>query len=319
MKAALRTSYGGPDLIRFEQTATPIPKPKELRIRVMASTVSRTDCGMLTGYPWAIRLFIGLFRPSSPFLGTDFSGIVDAIGEKVTDFKLGDRVWGFNDEGLGSQVEYFCIKEQAGVVKIPDSISFEDAAASAEGPHYAINFMNKVKLQPGQSAIVNGASGGIGSALVQLLKYEGLHVTATCTAETLARMRALGADKVIDYTATDFTQDDTVYDYVFDAVGKSNFGACKALLKPKGVYISSELGPGAENIYLPLLTFFSMKKVKFPLPMNVKASLKRMNQLLSEGRFHPLIDRTYSYEQLPEAYAYVMQRRKIGNVLVNFS
>ncbi len=319
MKAAMRPTYGGPEQIRLAEIDRPTPKSNELLVRVMASTVSRTDCGILTGYPWAIRLFIGIFKPSSPYLGTDFAGIVEAVGDQVTQFKAGDRVWGFNDQGLGSYAHYFCIKEKEGVVKIPEGITFEYAAASAEGAHYSINFLNKVQVKPGQKAMVNGASGGIGSAMVQLLKYKGLYVAATCTTETMERIRALGVDKVIDYTQTDFTQDGETYDYVFDAVGKSDFRKCKPLLTPRGVYISSELGPGAENIYLPLLTLFSKQKVKFPVPLNVKESLAQMNRLLSQGKYQPLIDRTYPLEQLAEAYAYVQQRQKIGNVLIDLA
>jgi NADPH:quinone reductase-like Zn-dependent oxidoreductase len=319
MKAALRSTYGGPEKIHLLEIEKPTPKPNELLVRVMASTVSRTDCGILTGYPWAIRLFIGLFKPSLVILGTDFAGIVEAMGDQVTQFKVGDRVWGFNDEGLGSHVQYMCIKEKAAVVKITEGISFEHAAASAEGPHYSINFLRKVHVQPGQKAMVNGASGGIGSAMVQILKNKGLYVAATCTTETMDHIRTLGADKLIDYTQRDFTQDDDTYDYVFDAVGKSDFRKCKPLLKSHGVYISSELGPGAENIYLPLLTAFSKQKVKFPVPLNIKESLVQMNRLLSEGKFHPLIDRTYTLEQLPDAYTYVLQRQKIGNVLINLA
>jgi NADPH:quinone reductase-like Zn-dependent oxidoreductase len=174
-----------------------------------------------------------------------------------------------------------------------------------------------LSLQPGQKALVYGATGAIGSALLQMLKAQGVYVTAVCPTRQVEVIRSLGPDKVVDYQTQDFTTDPERYDYVFDAVGKSSFGVCRTLLLPRGIYISSELGPNAENLYLPLTTRFSKEqKVIFPIPMDIKKSLETMNQLVQEGKFKPLIDRTYPLEDIAEAFRYVMSGQKIGNVVV---
>jgi NADPH:quinone reductase-like Zn-dependent oxidoreductase len=317
MKAAVRTKYGPPEVLTVQEVAKPVPKDHEILVKIHAATVNRTDCGILWGKPAIIRLFTGLRKPALSTTGTDFAGEVEAVGEKVTGFKIGDRVWGFNDNGLASHAEYLVVSEKEAIEKIPGNISYEQAAASIEGAHYAINFINKVQLKPGQKVLVNGATGAIGSAALQLLKYHGLYVAAVCNTKNINLIKSLGADKVIDYTQTDFTQDDEKYHFVFDAVGKSTFGKCKPLLLKGGVYISSELGPNAENVYLPIVTkFFGEKKVKFPIPFNVKRSLQIVRELLENGKFKPVIDRKYPLEDIGEAFRYVASGQKTGNVLV---
>ena len=178
-------------------------------------------------------------------------------------------------------------------------------------------FINKVNLKVGQKAVVNGATGGIGSALVQILKHYDIQVTAVCATPHLDLLKSLGADKVIDYLKEDFTKDNDKYDYVFDAVGKSSFGLCKQLLLPKGIYISSELGPHNENLYLPLMTSLSGgKKVIFPMPLDIKASMELMNHLVEIGHFKPVIDRIYPLDDIAEAFRYVLTGQKIGNVVI---
>lgn len=320
MKAAIRHTYGKPDAISIQNIPAPVPKDHELLIRVHATTVSRTDCAVLSGKPWAVQLFIGLGKPRRPILGTDFAGEVEAVGAKVTAFQPGDRVWGFYDNGICSQAQYMTISETDLVVKIPGQISYEQAAASAEGAHYACNFINKLALSAGQKVLVYGATGAIGSAAVQILKAMDIYVVAVCNTPNVARVAALGADKVIDYQTSDFTQLTEKFDYVFDAVGKSRFGQCKPLLLPKGAYLSSELGPGAENLYLPLITKIrGGKRVIFPIPVDIKGSLQRMNQLLETGLFKPLIDREYPLENIREAYAYVASEQKTGNVIITYA
>ncbi len=318
MKAITRTKYGTPEVLSIQTLDKPTPKSKELLIRVHASTVNRTDCGILTGKPYLIRAFTGLMKPSSLIPGTDFAGEIEAVGEDVQNFKVGGRVWGFNDEGLASHAQYMLISEDKAVVKIPENISYESAAVSAEGAHYAYNFIKKIPLKAGDKVLVNGATGAIGSAAVQLLKHFGAYVTAVGNTKNMDLVKSLGADKVFDYEKEDFTKDTERYDYVCDAVGKSTFGKCKPLLKEGGVYLSSELGPNAENLYLPLLTLFSKKKTIFPIPSNCKESVLLLNQLLAEGKFKPVIDRTYPMEEVAEAYRYVESGQKTGNVLLSF-
>jgi NADPH:quinone reductase-like Zn-dependent oxidoreductase len=267
-----------------------------------------------------MRLFTGLFKPKMPTPGTDFAGVIEAVGDKVQAFKPGDKVWGFNDEGLASQATYMRFSESGNIGLMPANSSFEQAAASLEGAHYARNFINKVRLRAGQQVLVNGASGAIGSALVQFLKYEQLSVTAVCGTENIVRIKALGADRVIDYKTTDFSQESATYDYVFDAVGKSTFSKCKPLLKEKGIYISSELGPNAQNPFLALITpLLGGKQVIFPLPTDIKASMLFIKDLIEKGQFTPLIDRTYGFEEIAAAYQYVSLGQKVGNVVVKMN
>lgn len=319
MLAATRSTYGPPDLLSIKEINKPTPGDKEVLIRVYATTVNRTDCSILWGKPFIIRFVAGLFKPASPIPGTDFAGRVEAIGKNVQSFKAGDRVWGFNDQGLASHAQYMTIREDKGISIIPDNITYEQAAASPEGAHYAYNFISKVKLQPCQKILVNGATGAIGSSAVQLLKHFEINITAVCNTENIDLVKSLGADKVIDYTKEDFTKDEQQYHFIFDAVGKSSFGKCKPLLLPGGIYISSELGPGSENLYLPFITAITGgKKVIFPFPVNIKRSMLLINKLLEQGKFKPVIDRKYHFTNIAEAYKFVVTGQKTGNVIITW-
>lgn len=318
MKAATRTRYGSPDILKVRNIKKPRPDENQLLIRVYATTVNRTDIGVLTGMPWVFRFFTGLTEPRYQVTGTDFAGRVEAVGDNVTDFKKGDKVWGFLDHGLPSHAEYMVIAQNQAILKIPEGISFAEAVACAEGAHYAYNFINKIDPKPGQNILVYGATGAIGSAAVQLLKNAKLNVTAVCATPHVDLVKGLGPDRVIDYLIEDFTKGDQEYDFVLDAVGKSSFGKCKPILKPKGVYASSELGPRMENIYLSLLTPLSGgKKVVFPLPTNIKGSMNHIQKLVEAGKFKPLIDRTYPLDDIAEAFRYVASGQKIGNVIIS--
>jgi len=317
MKAAYYTRYGSPEVLSVQEVEKPIPQENEVLVRVEATTVNRTDCANLTAKPFIMRFVNGLTKPNRPIPGTDFVGRIEAIGASVKSFKVGDRVWGFHDTGLSSQAEYLCFSEEKGIALAPDTLPCERAAASLEGAHYACNIINKVTLAPGQKALVNGATGAIGSALLQFLKYHGLYVTAVCNTQNIDLIKSLGADKIIDYTRQDLTDDDGLYDFVFDAVGKSTFGRCKPLLKKKGIYISSELGPGSQNIFLALFTpLTGGKKVIFPIPSKIRDSLAFSRKLIDQEKFNPVIDRVYPLEKVAEAYQYVMMGQKTGNVVL---
>lgn len=318
MKAAIRSQYGGPEVLSVREVEKPVPKANEILVKVRATTVNRTDCGVLTGKPFIFRFFIGgLIKPKALITGTDFAGDVEAVGANVSAFKAGDKVWGFNDNGLPSHAEYLALSAEQAILPVPEGISYEQAAASAEAAHYAYNFLNKVPLNPGQRALVNGGTGAIGSAAIQFLKFRGIHVTAVCGTERLAVVQSLGADQVVDYQRTDFTQTEARYDFVFDAVGKSTFFKCQRLLKEGGVYLSSELGPYAQNLFLPLAAPFMKRKVIFPIPSNIKESMAFTSGLLEGGQFRPLIDRRYPIEDIRAAFEYVASGQKIGNVILS--
>ncbi|MFZ4632645.1 MAG: NAD(P)-dependent alcohol dehydrogenase [Saprospiraceae bacterium] len=320
MKAAIRTTYGLPEDLSIQNIVIPTPKDHEVLIRVHATTVNRTDCAILTGKPYILRLFTGLVKPTLPTPGSDFAGQIEAIGKAVTNFKAGDKVWGFDDNGLGSQGQYMTLSANKAIITMPENCSYAQAAASAEAAHYAYNFINKVNLKPGQKVLVNGATGGIGSAAVQMLVHLGVQVTAVANTKNLELVQSLGAIRVMDYTKEDFTRDTEKYDFIFDAVGKSTFGKCKHLLKPNGIYISSELGPGAQNPFLALFTpMMGGKKVIFPLPSDIKGSLVYIKNLIELGKFKPVIEREYPLEEIAEAYRYVASGQKTGNVVIDLN
>ncbi|MEE9382046.1 MAG: NAD(P)-dependent alcohol dehydrogenase [Nannocystaceae bacterium] len=236
----------------------------------------------------------------------------------MTGFQSGDNVWGFNDMGLRSQAEYLVVSTHRAVAPMPKGLNFGEAVACIEGAFYAENIVNKVTVGPGSAVLVNGATGAIGSAVLQLSRNRGAIVTAVGNTPNLELLRSLGASKVVDYLHEDFTQDTATYDYVFDAVGKSTFGQCRRLLNPKGVYISSELGPGCHNLALALVTpAFGGRTVIFPFPSNIKGFLASMTVLVEAGNFRPVVDRTYSLNAVVEAYEYVASGRKTGNVLLS--
>ncbi len=320
MKAAVRSKYGSPDILSIRQVDMPTPKDNEVLVRVYATTVNRTDCAILWGKPFISRFFTGLLKPSLSVTGTDFAGKIEATGKNVKSFKAGDKVMGFGGMGIKSHAEYLTLAEAKVIITIPNNITYEEAAACLEGAIYALSSMiDKVNPKAGQKGLVNGASGAIGSAAVQLLKYLGVHVTAVCNSKNLVLVKSLGADKVIDYSKEDFTKDNEKYNFVFDTVGKSTFSKCKPLLLPSGIYISSDPGPNWQNAFLPLTTAISgSRKVIFAIPFNMKRSLFLIKDLIEQGKFKPVIDRKYPLDKIAEAYEYVATGQKTGNVVITF-
>jgi NADPH:quinone reductase-like Zn-dependent oxidoreductase len=319
MRAAVLTRYGPPDVVRIAEVERPTVREKQLLVKVYATTVNRTDCGFRAANPFIVRVFSrGLIRPRLTVLGNEFAGEVEAVGSGVTSFKVGDRVFGFNGVSFGAHAEYMAMPEAGLVATMPANLTVEEAAASTEGSHYALAMIRKAKIDSGQDVLVYGATGAIGSAAVQLLKNLGAKVTAVCDTEHLELVRGLGADRVIDYTVEDFTKDHQIYDVVLDAVGKSSFGRCRRLLKPRGMYLSSDLGPLSQNPILALITpLFRSKKVLFPIPWKQDQALaKYFKELIESGQFKPVIDRRYPLDQIVEAYWYVETGQKIGNVVI---
>lgn len=320
MKAYIHKQYGSPDLLNLEDVEIPVPGDEEMLIKVHATTVNRTDCAMLRAKPFIMRFLTGVMKPSNPILGTDFAGEVEAVGKKVDAYRTGDRIFGFDDSGLSSHAQYLKISTQAGIAKIPETVNFQTAAASLEGMHYALNMFNKFAFQVGQKVLVNGASGAIGNAALQLGVYYGLEVSAVCNTGNVDLMKSLGATEVFDYEKEDFTQTDSRYDFILDAVGKSSFGKCKPILRPKGIYISSELGPYGQNLFYALFTpLTGGHKVIFPVPSRIKDSISLALKLLVDGKFHPVIDRVYSYHKVAEAFHFVESGHKTGNVVIDWS
>lgn len=316
MKAVCCHQYGDAAQLRLEEMPIPVPKPGEILIKVHYSTVNRTDTAILKG-SIIMRPLTGWRKPNRTITGTDFSGIVERVGKEVSDFQPGDQVWGFHDLGLSTHAEYMTIAASGPVRKVPSGFDLAKAAASAEGAHYAYYVIDKVKLKSGQTAIVNGATGAIGSAVLQMLVDAGLEVTAVCREAHAELVQQMGAKKVIDYTREDFTEVKAQYDYVFDMVGKSSFSKSKKVLKKKGVYCSTELGAYSQNPFLALITpWMGGRKVIFPIPFEQQKSMAYTDKLIEKGAFEPLIDRYYSLEEASAAYAYTNSGQKVGNVLL---
>lgn len=318
MKAAVRTRYGPPEAVRIVEVPSPVPGDGEVLVRVHATTVNRTDCGFRAAHPWIVRFFAGLSKPKVTVLGCEFAGVVESLGAGVTAFEPGDRVFGFSEDRFGAHAEYLTMPADGAIATMPADMSFVEAAPSTEGSHYALSFIRKVRARSGQRVLVNGATGAIGSAAVQILKDLGATVTAVCATEHVELVRGLGPDRIIDYRAEDFTKDEQRYDVVADVVGKSSFGRCKRLLVPKGVYLSSDLGPLSQNPLLALVTpLFGGRKVLFPIPKpHGRREMVYLKQLIEAGSFTPLIDRRYALEEIVDAYRYVETGQKVGNVVI---
>ena len=313
MKAAFRSKYGSGEVLSIQEIEKPAPKENEVLIKVYAASANRSDYHVLTGRPFFMRIFTGLFKPKKATTGSDFAGQVEATGHAVRSFKVGDKVMGFGGGfGVGSHAQYLAFLETKRIVLMPGNITYEQAAACLEGAYYAAMGTLQLKPAAGQKALVYGATGAIGSAYVQFLKYYGVYVTAVCGGENSALVKSWGADKIIDYKTEDFTKDEEQYDFVLDAVGKSSFVKCKRLLKKKGIFASSG---GFENLFLVFLTpFLGGKKVLFP--KDNKGTLGFIKDLLEKGSFRPVIDRKYPLDKIGEAFRYVATGQKIGNVII---
>jgi NADPH:quinone reductase-like Zn-dependent oxidoreductase len=317
MKAVVFDRYGGPEVQRIEEVERPVPKQDEVLVKVHATTVTRSDCGIRSAKPFFIRLFFGVRRPKQRILGTELSGEVEAIGSAVTQFAVGDHVFG-STSGFrsGAHAEYICLRESDPLTQKPASLTFGEAAAVTDGAILALMCLEAASLQKGQKILVYGASGAIGTAGVQLAKHHyGAAVTAVCSTKNLELVRSLGADEAIDYTKEDFTTTGETYDVIFDAVGKHSFSRCKGSLKGGGVYVATD---GFRNLFLALWTSrIGNRKVLFPIPPHyTKKNVLLIKELIEAGKFRAVIDRSYPLEDVVEATRYVETQQKTGNVVL---
>jgi NADPH:quinone reductase-like Zn-dependent oxidoreductase len=290
--------------------------PATCGVAVHAATVNRTDCGTRAAKPFFIRAFTGIFRPRTMILGNEFAGVVESVGPMVTRFSAGDRVFGYSPR-FGAHAELVSISEDGPIAAVPAGRSFEDVAPGTEGAHYALSMIRKAGISAGQDVLVNGATGAIGSAAVQLLADLGARVSAVCGSAHVELVRGLGAERVIDRDAADFTQEDHQYDVVFDAVGKSSIGRCRPVLKPRGLYLTTDLGPWSQNAVLPVVTRLARgRRVMLPLPIENQEIVEYLRERIASGQFRPVVDRRYPLEQIVAAYRYVETGQKVGNVVI---
>lgn len=321
MKALLAKRYGNADVLRFEMLPIPQPADTEILIRVAATTVNRTDTGILSGKPAFARLVFGIRKPRRPIRGTEFSGVVQSVGRSRTDFQVGDRVFGFHDEGTSSHAEFLTVSKREAIAKIPDGLSFEAAAASSEGPFYALNLIRHLTIQPGDRVLINGISGGIGSAMLQLMKLRQAYVVGVCSSMAAPALTQLGADKLYDYEKEDFREfENQPFDFVLDTVGNQSYRASRGLVAAQGTYSATELGPWCQNVFYAISkSITGYGQAIFPIPKDPHGCQKTMVDHLSRDDYQPLVDRTYSFDEIVDAYKFVSTGMKTGNVIVKFN
>ena len=326
MKAIVYNEYGPADVLHLAEVAKPTPKDNEVLIKIHASTVTAGDCNargftfVPPGFGFLARLMFGLRRPKQPILGFELAGEIEAVGKAVTRFQKGDQVWGTLRERSGAYAEYICLPENARLVKKSVDITFDEAASVPFGGTSALYFLRDVaKLEPGQKILIIGASGGTGVYAVQLAKYYGADVTGVCSTANLGLVRSLGADKAVDYTKQDFTQNGETYDVILDMVpGESAFARYRVSLKPNGLYLA---GAGGLKAFAQMAwtSLTGGKKVIAGMAPDRREDLAFLNELLESGKIKPVIDRCYTLEQTAEAHRYVDSGRKRGSVVITIT
>ncbi|MCX9076594.1 MAG: NAD(P)-dependent alcohol dehydrogenase [Candidatus Methanoperedens sp.] len=328
MKAVVYTEYGSPDVLQVKEVAKPTPKDNEVLIKVHANSVNFGDIiarklGTVAPHGFYMpslfwlfaRMEFGFNKPKKATLGSEFGGAIEAVGKDVTRFKIGDAVFGYRGMNMGANAEYLCMPADGMIAIKPGNMSYEEAATIPGGTLTALSLLRKVDIQRGQKILINGASGGIGSAAVQLAKHFGAEVTGVCGTPRLEFVKALGADKVIDYTKDDFTQSSETYDLIFDVLGKSSFAHCKRVLKPNGrlLYASFKM----KQVFQMLWTSkIGSKKVICALSSEKLDDLILIKELAEAGKIKSIIDRCYPLEQVADAHRYVENGHKMGNVVI---
>jgi NADPH:quinone reductase-like Zn-dependent oxidoreductase len=323
MKAIVYERYGPPDVLQLKEVEKPTPKDNEVLIRIHATTVTTGDVNargfafVPPGFGLLARLMLGLRKPRKPILGTELAGEIEVVGKDVSKFKVGDQVFAFSGLHMGCYAEYRCMPEDGVVALKPPNLTYDEAAALSFGGTTALGFFRSGKVQSGESVLVIGASGGVGTAAVQLARHFGAEVTGVCSTANVELVRSLGADQVIDYTKEDFTQGGETYDVIVDTVvGKTSFARCRDSLKPNGRYLPVA-GGMREMMQMLWTSMIGSKKVIAAAPPAERAEdLRFLAELAQAGKFRPVVDRRYPFEQIAEAHRYVDTGRKKGNVVI---
>jgi 2-desacetyl-2-hydroxyethyl bacteriochlorophyllide A dehydrogenase len=329
MKAIVFTEYGSPDVLKLKEIAKPTPKNNELLIRIYATPVGFGDTllrnfkaisprkfSMPTPLWLPVRMLVGFRKPKVNILGGEFAGRVEAIGKDVKQFKPGDAVFGYRGISMGANAEYLCMAETGVVALKPANMTFEEAATVAYGGITALSLLRKANIQRGQKVLINGASGSIGSAALQLAKHYGAEVTGVCSTPRIEMVKALGADKVIDYTKEDFTKNGETYDLIFDVLGKSSFSRCKRALKPNGRYLLVSFKT-RQLIRMLWTSRFGSKKVICAMSADSPDDLKTIKDLVEAGKIKSIIDRCYPLEQTADAHRYAESGHKSGTIIIS--
>jgi len=318
MRAVVHDRYGPPEVLRLEEVEKPIPRSDEILVRVVATTVTRTDTGLRGAEYFITRLFTGLRRPKKRILGIELAGVVEAVGQAVTDFAVGDEVFGVRT--FGPHAEYVCVRASGPVARKPAGVSFEEAAAAIDGAALALACLRKAGLRAGQSVLVYGASGAVGTAAVQLAASFGASVAAVTNTKNVELARSLGASQVIDYLQEDCTRIGRTFDVVVDAVGKTSFRRCRRLLTRRGFFVATDPGFMWHLFPFALVTRWTGgRRAALGITQYSKADVLLLKELMEAGRYRPVIDRVYPLEQVVEATRYVETGQKTGNVVLTVS
>ena len=311
MRPVVHDRYGPPDVLRVDEVERPVPAENEVLVRIHATTVNRTDCHIRAAKPFIWRFFAGLLRPKRKILGMELAGEVESVGAAVTEFEVGDRVFGIR---TGANAEFVRIRENGVLAHMPANMTFEEAAAVCDGACSALSCLRNADVREGKRILVYGASGSIGSAAVQLSKHFGAHVTAVCNTKNVDLVRSLGADEVIDYLHEDFTKNGKTYDVIFDAVGKHSFRRSRRSLNRGGIYIATD---GFRNIFLALWTrWIGDKRARLGIARYKKQDVLLLKELIEAGEYRAVIDRRYAVKDVVEATKYVETGQKTGNVVL---
>uniref|UniRef100_UPI003217B341 NAD(P)-dependent alcohol dehydrogenase n=1 Tax=uncultured Draconibacterium sp. TaxID=1573823 RepID=UPI003217B341 len=321
MKAIVAKGYGLPDVLELQNVTKPKPKTNEVLVKVYASSATTADGMMRTGKPFIGRLATGLLRPKHAIPGAGFAGIIVSVGTDVRNFNHGTRVFGETTLGLSTNAEYVCVPEDGVILPMPDNMSFAEGATYGDGHLTSLNFLKEIaQIKPGQKVLINGASGSLGTAAVQIARNMGAEVTGVCSTRNIGLVKSLGADRIIDYTKKDCTKVKDTYDVVYDTVGKSSYTKSKKVLAESGVYVSPVL-KGAFLFQMVWTSFFSNKKAKFAatgLRTNeeLRSLFAELVEMFKEGKLKTVIDRQYPLEKVADAHTYIASGYKKGNVVI---
>ena len=318
MKTIVQTKYGPPDVLQLEEVAKPTPKDNEVLIKIYATVVTTLDCNTRKGVPFWTRIVSGIRKPKINVLGFELAGEIEEVGKDVERYEVGDQVYGATSTSLGAHAEYMCLPEDGALAMKPTNMTYDEAAAIVEGALTALPFLrDKGMIQSGQKVLINGASGSIGTAAVQLAKNFGAEVTGVCSSTNVELVKSLGADEVIDYVKQDFTKTGQTYDIIFDPVGKSSFSRCKGSLTERGIFLTTNI------IILQMLwtSKIGSKKAMIEFSGLRPASEKTkdlifLTELIEAGKIESVIDRRYPLEQTAKAHRYVDKGHKKGNVVI---
>ncbi|MBX3240075.1 MAG: NAD(P)-dependent alcohol dehydrogenase [Chitinophagaceae bacterium] len=324
MKAVIFKKFGNPEVLQLAEIEKPIPKNNEVLVKIYATSVTAEDPKMRSfNHSPLLKLPVGLMygfkKPKKPVLGMEFSGIVESVGNKVKNYKSGDRIFGYTGVGFGAYAEYKCFPENSIMYSKPENLSFEQSASMVNGFLTVLAYLKKKgKVEKGDRVLIYGASGSVGTAAVQLAKHLGATVTGVCSTRNVELVKSIGADYVIDYTKENFADRNETYDVIFDTIGKTSMKGCMNLLSPKGKYLLTEFG--ISHILTALYTSLFRSKKVIVTASNMywkREDLTLLKELAENGHFKPVLDRSFRLDEIVEAHKYVETGRKVGNVAVS--